>query len=1112
MVASLWFTAGMGALGLLLSADGGMAAKQPGFRFPSSPAYREVCPERCIISGPNSGNWSVYPNFKQIKKCTQTMFYDFNLYDQVDNPDTNSRIAACTSFGPDFSLLPPNNSAARTAFVDSVNVEFEVGWHEEGFGLAASGLRSLIKQIRKYIDNGHGATDGPFIVYAQSGQATVGLYVGQGLQNQGLSESALSILQGNIDTLNVSTPSLAMQLCGSGLDSTHTFGIMVTSNATFAPIQNAIKTWANATCLSFAGSKSFAGQAVFTTPLLPTNGTFGLNSTIDSNSTAQVRGHGPKYHRALHALHARAECKSAQVESGDSCASLATKCGISGAAFTKLHPASDFCASLKPKQHVCCTTGDLPDFRPVPNTDGSCFSYKVKANDNCANLAAEYGLTNKDIEGFNKNTWGWNGCQLLFTDTIMCLSKGNPPFPAPIANAVCGPQKPGSKAPTDGSKISNLNPCPLNACCNIWGQCGITKDFCVDTNTGAPGTAKPGTYGCISNCGTDIVKGDGSGAIKIAYFEAYNLGRECLHQDASQVDTSQYTHIHFAFGTLTTDYQVEVGDVLSSYQFQEFKRIRGAKRILSFGGWDFSALPATYFIFRNGVTAANRLKMATNIANFIKKHDLDGVDIDWEYPGAPDLPDIPPASPDDGPNYLAFLVVLKNLLPGKSVSIAAPSSYWYLKQYPLKQIGAVVDYIVYMTYDLHGQWDAHNSYSQEGCDTGNCLRSQVNLTETKQSLAMITKAGVPGKKVIVGVTSYGRSFEMAQPGCWGPGCFFTGDSMNSNAKKGIIAGTGSKRSGRVIASFVDASSNSDILVYDNNQWVGYMSGATKKTRSSLYAAWGLGGTTDWASDLQKYNPVPSPSKDWKTFKLAIRSNLDPKSDDGVRGGNWTKLTCTNDFTRHPLEHAPQESWKELGADSAWEDAIRNWKDNNRDRQGYSFMDSIGDTFGMGRGANTQCNQLSVGDNCDDFSDCPNSANGDSSGPAAQLIWNSLVRIHLVYHEYYNALSTASGVISMSLGSMTKTFAPVPPPPDNSMTELLIDFFTLGALSFAGPFFNTFLKTTAYFAAKQGSSAHDNIKDTVMTLIGAMDRQRPERLLPLHGQSHHRLARRHRPLC
>lgn len=97
------------------------------------------------------------------------------------------------------------------------------------------------------------------------------------------------------------------------------------------------------------------------------------------------------------------------------------------------------------------------------------------------------------------------------------------------------------------------------------------------------------------------------------------------------------------------------------------------------------------------------MKMAQSIASFIKDNDLDGVDIDWEYPGAPDIPGIPAGSKDDGDNYLAFLVILKNLLPGKSVSIAAPSSYWYLRAYPLKKIAKVVDYIVYMTYDLHGQ-------------------------------------------------------------------------------------------------------------------------------------------------------------------------------------------------------------------------------------------------------------------------------------------------------------------------------------------------------------------------------------------------------------------------
>lgn len=64
----------------------------------------------------------------------------------------------------------------------------------------------------------------------------------------------------------------------------------------------------------------------------------------------------------------------------------------------------------------------------------------------------------------------------------------------------------------------------------------------------------------------------------------------------------------------------------------------------------------------------------------------------------------------------------------------------------------------FMTYDLHGQWDYGNKWSVPGCPAGNCLRSQVNSTETHTALSMITKAGVPSNKIVVGVTSYGRAF------------------------------------------------------------------------------------------------------------------------------------------------------------------------------------------------------------------------------------------------------------------------------------------------------------------------------------------------------------------
>lgn len=567
MVAFLWLTLTTGLWPLVV------AFTPPVGITTSLGAATRACPGRCADAGP-SMDWSVYPDFFTIKRCQQTMFFDFSLYDPVDDLNTNHRIQACSSFGADFYGMASIAASEPAELSTSVDVEFELGWWHEGFGVSKTAIRSLTEQIREYIDHGYGAADGPFTIYGRSGQATIGLYIGQGLLNQGLS-AALRMFHDNFDALgiNVTTPSLAMQLCGPSYDETHIFGVAVSSNGTFASIQSAIQSWANATCLSFPGPrrKSFAGKATFITPLLNATRPSG---TWTNTSTTTTKAFGK-----------RAECSPiVQVESGDGCARLAEKCKISGAKFTEYNPG--ICSTLRPKQRVCCSSGTLPDFRPKPKANGSCFSYKAVKNDNCASLAAEYSLTIDEIERFNTKTWGWAGCKLLFEHAILCLSTGTPPFPAEIPNAVCGPQKPGSTAPKDPNfNIASMNPCPLNACCNIWGQCGITPDFCIDTNTGPPGTAKPGTYGCISNCGLDVVKGTGTGAVKLAYFQGYGMGRPCLYQDALQIDTSKYTHLHFGFGTLTPSaYEVQVGDALASYQFEQFKRIKNTKRILSFGG------------------------------------------------------------------------------------------------------------------------------------------------------------------------------------------------------------------------------------------------------------------------------------------------------------------------------------------------------------------------------------------------------------------------------------------------------------------------------------------------------------------------------------------------
>jgi hypothetical protein len=163
---------------------------------------------------------------------------------------------------------------------------------------------------------------------------------------------------------------------------------------------------------------------------------------------------------------------------------------------------------------------------------------------------------------------------------------------------------------------------------------------------------------------------------------------------------------------------------------------------------------------------------------------------------------------------------------------------------------------------------------------------------------------VASNKVVVGVSSYGRSFAMADASCYGPTCFYTGTASQSNAEVGPCTGTAgyisdaevneiiTNNASRINQNFLDPTSNSRIVVYDNIQWVAMMDDTIRSERNTLYTGLNMGGSTNWASDLETYNNAPG-GKTWPTYLLSVKSGIDP----------WAEVTPTGNcrcWARTPL--------------------------------------------------------------------------------------------------------------------------------------------------------------------------------------------------------------------
>jgi len=588
------------------------------------------CPELCAVAGPSTGNWTRFVSNDDLKWCKEsTMLLSLPMQPLAD-PKAPSVFRACVSSKGEQVKSRINGLRARA--LEGVQIPTEVGSIQSSAKASAPGFASdsstAIKELQAKLLDIPSTDTNQTIFFAKRGDSVVGVYVGASLLKQSVAATLMQELEERISS-GADLPQTALyQICGNGRTGNTVAGIVADGRGgleSVFSVQEIVKTWADSKCVTDVdGLKAFKKVDIayislnpFEVQALAGNNTGSTNATdLRRRSHSSLPRHVASGSHESTQLDRRADCRTIQVVSGDTCTTLANRCGISAPDFTKLHTESGFCSGLVPGQWVCCSTGTLPDMRPKKNADGSCFSYTVKTGEWCAMIAEAHGLKAADIEDMNKKTWGFGGCSTLLPDMYICLSSGEPPMPAAIANARCGPQVAGTKRPTNNTALADLNPCPLKACCNVWGQCGTTEDFCTIASLGAPGTTQPGKFSCISNCGMDIVNNGAapSKQMTVGYFESWNYNRGCLHMDVTQMSKS-ISHIHFAFVNITSSFDVSTADV--QYQWDKFKGMTGFHKVAAFGGWAASTEPTSYWIYRQGVRKENRDTLANNLAKFV---------------------------------------------------------------------------------------------------------------------------------------------------------------------------------------------------------------------------------------------------------------------------------------------------------------------------------------------------------------------------------------------------------------------------------------------------------------------------------------------------------------
>ncbi|KAG6830825.1 hypothetical protein H0H92_014477 [Tricholoma furcatifolium] len=177
----------------------------------------------------------------------------------------------------------------------------------------------------------------------------------------------------------------------------------------------------------------------------------------------------------------------------------------------------------------------------------------------------------------------------------------------------------------------------------------------------------------------------------------------------------------------------------------------GTKVKLSLGGWTGSRY------FSSDVQSSEaRTAFANNILKVYKQFDVDGIDIDWEYPGN-DGAAGNQVNPKDTQNFLQLLRTLRSVLPASTCITTASQTVPFADEsgepmLDLSEFADQLNWTMIMNYDATGSSPSPgpNAPLSDGCK--NSSQPDSNAASAVQRWMA---AGFPPEKLVLGVPSYG---------------------------------------------------------------------------------------------------------------------------------------------------------------------------------------------------------------------------------------------------------------------------------------------------------------------------------------------------------------------